>query len=203
VHGTLNDAFVAGICGGMRHYHRIHGAEVDELRMTMPINVREGETEAVAGNQFSPARFTVPIGIANAAKRMQAVKELVRSQRREPALSLLEDISQVLNRLPGAVATALFGSMLKGIDFVTSNVPGPPTDVYLSGARIDEIYGFGPLSGAAANITLFSYRGNLGIAVNTDRAAVRDPSVFVDCMRLGMDEVVKIGQPRKRRAASQ
>lgn len=194
---TLNDAFVAGICGGMRLYHRLHDAPAAELRMTMPINVREGEKEAVAGNQFSPARFAVPINIVKPAKTMRAVGELVRTQRREPALSLLEDISQVLNRVPGAISTTLFGAMLKGVDFVTSNVPGPPTDVYLSGARIEEIYGFGPLSGAAANITLFSYRGNLGIAVNTDRAAVHDPDVFLDCMRQGMDEVLRLGKPRK------
>jgi diacylglycerol O-acyltransferase len=117
------------------------------------------------------------------------------SPREREILSLLEDISQVLNRVPGAISTTLFGAMLKGVDFVTSNVPGPPTDVYLSGARIEEIYGFGPLSGAAANITLFSYRGNLGIAVNTDRAAVHDPDVFLDCMRQGMDEVLRLGNP--------
>jgi diacylglycerol O-acyltransferase len=198
VDGTLNDAFVAGIAGGMRLYDQRHGAAVDELRMTMPINLREGEKEAVAGNQFSPARFAVPIAIADPAKRMLAVRQLVRSQRREPALSLLEDISQVLNRLPGAVATALFGSMLKGIDFVTSNVPGPPVEVYVSGSRIEEIYGFGPLSGAAANITLFSYRGRLGIAVNTDRAAVRDPGVFLDCMQRGMEEVLAVGGRRRK-----
>jgi diacylglycerol O-acyltransferase len=198
--GTLNDAFVAGVAGGMRLYHRIHGAPVKELRMTMPINVREGEKEAVAGNQFSPARFAIPISIIDPVKRMTAVRELVRSQRREPALSLLEDISQVLNRLPGAVSTAMFGSMLKGIDFVTSNVPGPPMKVYVSGARIEEIYGFGPLSGAAANLTLFSFRGNLGIAVNTDRAAVRDPDVFLNCMKEGMEEVLAVAgkKPRKR-----
>ena len=32
--------------------------------MSMPINVREADTAAVAGNQFVPARFEVPVGIA-------------------------------------------------------------------------------------------------------------------------------------------
>ena len=60
--------------------------------------------------------------------------------------------------------------MLKGVDFVTSNVPGPQFDTFASGGLIEEIYGFGPLSGAAANITLFSYRGSCGIGVNTDQS---------------------------------
>ena len=34
---------------------------VDALRMTMPINVRNDETADLAGNQFVPARFAVPL----------------------------------------------------------------------------------------------------------------------------------------------
>ena len=42
VHGKLNDAFVAGVAGGLRRYHEAHGMPVDALRMSMPINVRDG-----------------------------------------------------------------------------------------------------------------------------------------------------------------
>ena len=79
--------------------------------------------------------------------------------------------------------------MLKAIDFVTSNVPGPPFAVYASGARVERMFGFGPLSGAAANITLFSYDGQLQLAINTDPAAVPDPEQFVACLAEGVDEV--------------
>ena len=61
--GKLNDAFVAAVAGGLRRYHDEHGAPVDALRMTMPINVRTEATEDVAGNQFVPARFPVPMTI--------------------------------------------------------------------------------------------------------------------------------------------
>jgi hypothetical protein len=58
--------------------------------------------------------------------------------------------------------------MLKGIDFVTSNVPGPRREVFSAGAKMDEVYGFGPLSGAAINVTLFSYAGTCFVAINSD-----------------------------------
>ena len=54
---------------------------VEELRMTMPINLREGETGSRAGNQFAPARFKVPIGIVDARERMRAIHERVAAQR--------------------------------------------------------------------------------------------------------------------------
>jgi WS/DGAT/MGAT family acyltransferase len=190
VNGTLNDAFVAGVAGGLARYHAAHGRRVPTLRMTMPINVRDGEGAARAGNQFAPARFPVPLDIADPVARMRTIRGLVGRQRAEPALGLLDEISGLLNRLPTSVLTVLFGSMLKGIDFVTSNVPGPRLEVFVSGARIEAIYGFGPLSGAAANITVFSYLDQLGVAVATDRAAVPDPALLVECLEAGFAEVL-------------
>ena len=188
--GTLNDAFVAAVTGGLRLYHESHGQPVDELRMTMPINLREGEKGQEAGNQFAPARFNVPIGIADPVQRMREIHERVLGQRAEPALRIAEDVSGILGRLPRAASVALMGSMLKAVDFVTSNVPGPPFTVYVSGARVEHMLGFGPLSGAAANVTLFSYDGEVQIAINTDRAAVPDPEVLAECLEQGVAEVL-------------
>ncbi|MBM4266871.1 MAG: wax ester/triacylglycerol synthase family O-acyltransferase [Deltaproteobacteria bacterium] len=190
--GTLNDAFVAMVTGGLRLYHEALGANAKELRMSMPINLQSSETKTKAGNQFVPVRFLVPLDIPDPIARMREIRDRVQKQRNEPALPIVEEISSVLNRFPTAVTTTAFGAMLKGVDFVTSNVPGPPSEVYLSGARIEQIYGFGPLSGAAANITLFSYKGDLGIAVNTDRAAVPDPERLVECLEQGVAEVLAV-----------
>jgi WS/DGAT/MGAT family acyltransferase len=190
--GTLNDAFVAGVVEGLRRYHERHGVAVETLRMTMPINVREGEKGKKAGNQFVPARFEVPVDVLDPIQRMRRIGESVRRQRGEPALPLVDEISSLLNRFPAAVSAQLLGGMLKGVDFVTSNVPGPQMDVYASGGLIEQIFGFGPLSGAAANVTLFSYRGACGIGVNTDQLAVPDPDVFSACLREGLDQVLEL-----------
>jgi WS/DGAT/MGAT family acyltransferase len=193
VGGTLNDAFVAAVAGGLRLYHERHGRPVRELRMTMPINLRDPSRDLRAGNEFAPARFAVPIGIADPAERMRAIHARVAAQRSEPALPLTTEIAALLGRLPRALAVPLFGSMLKAIDFVTSNVPGPPFPVYAAGARVEQMWGFGPLSGAAANVTAFSYDGALAFGVNTDPAAVPDPELFVDCLERGVAEVVAVG----------
>ena len=104
----------------------------------------------------------------------------------------MDDIAGVLVRFPRRVAVGLLGSMLKSIDFVTSNVPGPQFPVYASGAKVEQMFGFGPLSGAAANITLFSYDGSVQLAVNTDRAAVPDADTFMECLHEGVGEVLSL-----------
>ena len=76
---------------------------------------------------------------------------------------------------------------------MTSDVPGPAVRRVCDGGRAHRsrmIHGFGPLSGAAANITLFSYDGQIQIGVNTDRAAVPDPDVLVSCLQDGLHEVL-------------
>jgi diacylglycerol O-acyltransferase / wax synthase len=189
--GKLNDAFVAAVAGGLARYHERHGAPVDALRMTMPINIRV-EGQAAGGNQFVPARFPVPMNIADPVERMRIIRGLVTEQRDEPALAFTDAIAGVLNRLPTGAVTQLFGSMLKGIDFVTSNVPGAPFPVYLAGSRVEANFAFAPLSGAAANITLLSHIDELQVGVNTDPAAVPDPEVFLACLQEGFDEIRKV-----------
>ena len=83
--------------------------------------------------------------------------------------------------------------MLRGIDVVTSNVPGAPVPVYLGGGRVEAQIPFGPMAGAATNITLLSYIDDLNIGINTDPAAIPDPEVFVDCLRDSFDEILKVG----------
>jgi hypothetical protein len=192
VSGKLNDAFLAGVAGGLRRYHLRHGYSPDALRMSMPINVRTERTAMVAGNQFAPARFSVPIDDDDPIRRMNTMRGLVDEWRHEPALGLTEPLAAVLNRLPATVTTALFGSMLKGIDFVTSNVPGAPVPVYVAGARMERQVAFGPMTGAAMNITLLSYQGDLNLGVTTDPAAIPDPDVLLECLQEGFDEVLAL-----------
>ncbi len=190
--GKLNDAFVAATCLGFRRYHEALGQPVDELRMSMPINIRNAETEDDAGNQFVPARFPIPLHLDDPVECMQAVHELVLHERREPALGIVEPLAGILYRLPTSMSTGLFGSMLRGVDVVTSNVPGAPFPIYTAGSRIESMFAFGPMAGAGANITLLSYQDQALIGVNVDPAAVTDPELFVQCYRDGWDDVLKV-----------
>jgi WS/DGAT/MGAT family acyltransferase len=191
VGGRLNDAFVAGVAGGLSRYHQRHGQAVDALRMSMPISIRTAESETLGGNQFVPARFPVPMNIDDPIARMAAVRELVAAQKAEPALALTMPIAGILNRLPTTLVTGLFGGMLKGVDFVTSNVPGAPFPVFLGGAKVEGNFALGPLAGAAINITLLSYLDELQIGVNSDPAAVPDPEVLLECLAEGFEEIRK------------
>ncbi|MDZ4828068.1 MAG: wax ester/triacylglycerol synthase family O-acyltransferase [Actinomycetota bacterium] len=187
--GSVNDAFVAAVVGGLRRYHERHGTELHSLRMTMPINLRTSADEK-GGNRFAPARFPVPAGAATPVARMQSVRGLVKDWRAEPALQMTSTLAGILNRLPTATTTALFGGMLKCCDFVATNVPGAPIPVYSAGSRVDGLYAFAPTAGAAVNVSLISHCDTCCIGVVVDTTAVPDPAALVACLREGFDEVL-------------
>jgi diacylglycerol O-acyltransferase / wax synthase len=191
VGGSLNDAFVAAVIGGMQRYHEFHSVTVDDLRMVMPINLREAGS-ALGGNHFTPARFLVPLTIKDPADRIVALGRLTREIRDEPAVHLTEALAGVLNQLPTTVTTALFGAMLKGADFVTSNVPGAPFPIYSAGAELERMYAFAPLAGAAVNVTLLSHCGTCCIGVNVDSVAVPDSETFLRCLEEGFAEILAL-----------
>ena len=72
---------------------------------------------------------------------------------------------------------------MKAVDFVPSNVPGPRFSAYVSGARIERMFPFGPPAGAALNITLSSCDGRAQIGARTDPAAVPDATRLVAASR--------------------
>ena len=195
VSGKLNDAFVAGVAGGLRRYHELHGHDdVDELRMAMPINMRTEATANKAGNQFAPARFAVPIGIDDPLVRMNAIRELVAPgagrARARPDRSRWPTSSTGCRR---QATTGLFGSMLRGVDFTTSNVPGAPIPVYLAGARMEAQIAFGPMSRRRPATSRWCRTSDdLNIGINTDPAAVPDPDLFVECLQQGFDEIMAL-----------
>lgn len=191
VGASLNDVFVAGVAGGFQRYHELHGTPTRELRMVMPINVR-ADGEPLGGNHFTPARFLVPIDIANPVDRILEIQRRSRWIQNEPAVHLTDPLAGILNLLPTSITTALFGAMLKGGDFVTSNVPGAPFPLYMAGAELERMYAFAPLSGTAATVTLLSHCGTCCIGINVDSVAVPDVEAFAKSIEAGFAEVLAL-----------
>ena len=185
---THNDAFLSGVTAGLRLYHERHDTQVDELRVTMPVSIRKAD-DPIGGNRITLMRFKVPVGIADPSKRMAETHRRCESVKTDRSLPFTNAIAGTLNLLP----RAYIGGMLKHIDFLASNVPGIPVPLYLTGAKVDSFYGFGPTIGAALNITLMSYCGTCCVGVNIDTGAVPDPDVLMDCLQNGFDEVLAVG----------
>ena len=196
--GSLNDAYLAALLGGLRRYHDEFGVEIDELPIAIPISVRRGD-HPMGGNRFAGARFAAPIGVRDPRERIELIREFVLGARAEPALDALNLIAPVMNALPAPLLRELSAGLTGAQDVQATNVPGIPYPVYMAGAQITRMYPFGPLPGCAVMAGLVSHSGTCCIGVNVDAAAVTDLGLFMDCLREGFDEVLAL---RPARAAS-
>jgi len=189
--GTVNDAFLASLLGAFRMYHARLGCAIEKLPMAIPISVRQ-EGDAAGGNKFAGARFAGPVGIADPRARIQAVGKQVREARAEPAIEGMAMLSPLLARLPTSLLGSLAGSLTRANDLQASNVPGFREDLYIAGARIERVYGFGPLPGCATMITLVTHCDTCCVAANVDLAAITDPDLFGECLEQGFLEVLSL-----------
>jgi diacylglycerol O-acyltransferase len=185
--GALNDAFVAGVAGGLRRYHEKHGVEVGDLHLSMPISLRT-EHDNMGGNRITLMRFDVPAGLADPAERIKQIHRRAGRVRNERSLPYTQLIAGALNLMP----RWYIGSILRHVDFVASDVPGIPVPVYIGGARVRAQYAFGPTIGTAVNITLLTYVDRCAFGINVDRSAIPDYDVFHACLVDGFDEVLAL-----------
>ncbi len=185
----LNAAFVAGVIGGLRRYHDFHATPVEALRMGMPISTRSSADSATS-NSFAATRLEVPLTIEDPIELMRHLDELVAEAREDPSVGATQYAAGVLRLLPKRLTTELMAQAMKGVDFSTSNVPGVPVPVYLSGSLVLGQYPFGPLSGSGVNITLLSYRDEVFLGINMDRAAIPDGDEFHNALQVSFDEVL-------------
>jgi diacylglycerol O-acyltransferase len=188
---SLNDAYLAALLGAFRMYHEELGHPITKMPMAIPINVRR-EGDAEGGNRFAGARFSGPVGIRDARARMLAIGRVVRAARSEPAIDGLAIFAPALARLPAPLISRLAGGLTKANDLQASNVPGFRDDVFIAGARIERLYGFGPLPGCAAMITLVTHGDTCCIAANVDPAAITDLDRFGRCLEQGFAEVLAL-----------
>jgi diacylglycerol O-acyltransferase / wax synthase len=200
--GSLNDIFVAAAAGGAGAYHRAFGAEVDELRITMPVSTRTDSS--AGGNAFTPTRVLLPVGIEDPAERFTAIRERLDATKRERAMGVIDGLAGVANLLPTSVAVRLARQQVETVDFATSNVRGAPFPLFIAGARIMANYPIGPTGGTAWNLTLMSYDGNLDMGLNTDTGAVDDPELLCSSIATEFASLIAAGTTgaRRRKARS-
>jgi WS/DGAT/MGAT family acyltransferase len=200
---TLNDVVLALCSGTLRRYLARHGGLPKEsLIATMPISLRDpGDphytTRAMLTLVNLHTRMADPVRRLRAIRDAAgAVKGLARRARGViptdfPTVGvpwLLQGLAALYGRDGIASALPVFANV------VISNVPGPPSPLYIAGARMTDYW---PLSivehGVGLNITVMSYAGALGFGFTTARCAVPDARELSAALLASLDELTARG----------
>lgn len=100
--GSINDAYLAGLCGALRRYHEAFGVPISTLPMAVPVNLR-AEADTAGGNRFTGVNLAAPIGTVDPVSRMKKIRAQMTQRRDEPAMNIIGSLAPVLSVLPTAV----------------------------------------------------------------------------------------------------
>jgi diacylglycerol O-acyltransferase len=184
---SVNDAYIAALCAALRLYHDKLDVPIDALPLVMPVSVRRAD-DPVGGNRWAALRLAAPVSEPDPVARMRAIHELVRKGRSEPAITAFDAAAPILARAPIELLTLLAAKEVSS-DIQASNVPGHSRPTYIAGARILRVCPFGPITGSAMMVVMFSLADTCFIGVHYDPASVTEQELFGWCLREGFREV--------------
>ncbi|MBO0684896.1 MAG: wax ester/triacylglycerol synthase family O-acyltransferase [Candidatus Dormibacteraeota bacterium] len=175
----VNDVVLCVVAGGIRELLLGRGEPVDglQLKASVPATLRSAEAARELGNAAGALMVTIPVGEANAYRRLEAIAASSRTAKAEQRPAHVEGL---FGWLSSSGLARPFIRRQRMINFFVSDVPGPPVPLYLLGARIEEVM---PIVGLAGNMTLvfaaLSYCGGLDLVMNADAGACPDVGVLI------------------------
>jgi WS/DGAT/MGAT family acyltransferase len=189
---TVNDVALSMCAGAIRAYLE-RGGELPEHELTagVPVSLRQaGDTSL--GNQLSylvlplGTQFADPVErLHHVAEQSRAAKEVHRTLRTHPVGSIADTAPPFVigSLLRLAYETHILSYIPGMMNTIVSNVPGPPMDLYLAGAKLTGIYSASVLLDCMGlNITLFSFGERVDFGLHVDPDLVDEPWEIADAL---------------------
>jgi len=210
---TVNDVLVGTATGALRRYMEQRGQSTTgvAIRASVPVNLRPLERAHELGNAFGLVFLTLPVGIADPARRLRAIKKEMDELKQSPEALVAFGVLSLMGLAPvevEQVGLRFFGSKATA---VLTNVPGPRQPLYLAGRKIDRVMFWVPQSGRLGlGISIISYAGGVMLGIASDAGLVPDPERIVElfkvefeAMRKAAEKLGKAGaRPKRSRQAT-
>lgn len=183
---TVNDVMLAACTMSLRRWLAAHGGLPDrDLVATLPVSVAPAAPDAPpSANEVSAMMVSLPVREGDPVAQLLAVRSAAASGKRMHDALGPELISGLAGVAPPMVLW-LLSTVYSELDLadhhppvhnlVISNTRGPPFSLFFAGARVEAVYPIGPvLEGAALNISVISYAGDIDVCAVADRDLVPD-----------------------------
>jgi WS/DGAT/MGAT family acyltransferase len=187
--GTVNDAILAGVAGGLGRLldSRHELSDGLTLKAFCPVSVRADREHLALGNRVSAMFVPLPVAEADPEARYAEVRDATAHlKEREQAVG-----AAALLSLTEYAAPTLLGLGARLVhhqpffNLVCTNVPGPSTPLYCMGARLIEAYPMVPLAkNLNLGVAILSYCGYLHIGLLADRDQWPD----LEVLEAGLEE---------------
>jgi len=195
---TVNDVLVAAMTGALHRYLVRRHSLVDELRATIPFNLRPPDEPLPRelGNHFGLVYLELPVGMRGQRQRLEEVHRRMDSIKHSPEGALAYGILGLIGLTPPQVEKPLVDLFSSKSTVVMTNVPGPRQPIYFAGTRIAGIVVWVPAAGPIGlGVSIFSYNGAVTVGLRVDTGVVPDPERIIDAFEHELEVLARL-RPR-------
>jgi diacylglycerol O-acyltransferase / wax synthase len=201
--GTVNDVVLTVVAGGLRDLLEARGEPVEDraIRALVPVSVRKPGERGVYNNRVSAMVADLPVGIADPAARLAAVRtqmDGLKQSKQAVAGDVLTSLSGFAPPMLLALGARLAArSPSLGVQIGVTNVPGPQQPLHTLGRRLLESFPFVPVIGQVRiSIAIFSYDGGLYFGVTADYESSSDIDILTTGIERSMAELLALIAPQ-------
>ncbi|MEE4174836.1 MAG: wax ester/triacylglycerol synthase family O-acyltransferase [Xanthomonadales bacterium] len=194
---TVNDVLIACASGALRRYLLECGSDGDtdqDIRATVPVNLRPLEHALELGNHFGLVFLDLPISIDNPLERLYVVNDRMTELKRSRQAAVTFGVLAALGMGPSALQKPILDVLSEKASAVLTNVPGPQKPLYLAGSMMRSLMFWVPQNGnIGIGISILSYNGKVFFGLITDRRRIPDPQSIIDRFRPEFDKLLYLG----------
>ncbi|KPA10864.1 Diacylglycerol O-acyltransferase [Candidatus Magnetomorum sp. HK-1] len=189
--GTLNDVVVTAVTGALRRYLLEKNTTMDDvnIRVSMPVNIRERGTESDLGNQFGLVNLDLPVSIEDPILRFNEVKKRNDKIKNSSEATTSFQALKTMGMAPGKISKKAADFFADKGTAVFSNVPGPKNPIYFAGQEMKNIMFWVPRTGhMGMGISIISYNGKITMGLASDEKRVSDPQTILEYFKEEMKD---------------
>jgi len=209
---TVNDIAAAVFGGALRTYlGELGELPTETLKTAIMIDVRTSDDRQGLGNQLSGMFASLATDIEDPLERLAAVRASTLSAKSSSAKVGARDVAGLLELIPEASIAMTMRLILaagnrsrRGLfslfNTAVTGMAGPPKPLYLAGAKLTHLVGFGPVTDGLGLINIqMSYNGEFVLTFTADRDLMPDPQRYEECIYEAFDELRRAARPRRKR----
>ena len=199
--GTVNDVVLATVAGALGRHLRRRGHNTDglELKVMVPVSVRQDLERGALGNKVAAIMAPLPVWCQEPIARLDIVREELKhlkSGGQAVGAQVLTDLSGFAPSTIMDQASRLM-SRQRFFNLVVTNVPGPQFPLYLLGRRMLDPFPMVPLAkNQGLGVALLSYDGAINFGVVGDFDLMWDLDELADDVRASLEELADVAGVR-------
>jgi WS/DGAT/MGAT family acyltransferase len=194
---TVNDVLISAATGALRQYMISEGddpAALEDIRATVPVNLRPLEHAEELGNHFGLVFLSLPLAADNPLERLYLVNDRMNELKASKQATVTLGFLAALGMGPSALQKPVLDLLSQKASTVLTNVPGPQQPLYLAGSRIREMMFWVPQNGnIGLGISILSYNSKVFFGLISDRRLVPEPARIISRFKAEFEKLLYLG----------